>query len=153
MTLSSLPYRVLAALDDAAAEEELETLLLTAYRPMLESDTDTLWETGDGQRAFQFAGSLCHGWSALPAWYLQATVLGVRPLAPGFKRFLVAPRPGSLPEASGEVVTPAGMIHVSFRRTADGAQLTVRHPASLVPEVDTTHLSGAVAVKVEPRQG
>lgn len=32
--------------------------------------TGTFWETEDGQRAFDNAGSLCHGWSAIPAYYL-----------------------------------------------------------------------------------
>ena len=29
----------------------------------------TVWETEDGERAFSNAGSLCHGWSALPIYY------------------------------------------------------------------------------------
>ena len=39
------------------------------YRPMVEMGVGTVWETEDGDRAFSNAGSLCHGWSALPIYY------------------------------------------------------------------------------------
>lgn len=150
MTLSCLPYRVLAALDDPGnAADDLETLLLDTYRPMLGPETDTLWETAEGQSAFQFAGSLCHGWSALPVWYLAAAVLGVRPVEAGFRRFRVAPHPGSFSEASGEIVTPAGAIRVQFRRDGDTIRLRIRHPAALVMESDFSHLGGRPEVEVE----
>ena len=150
MTLSSLPYRVLAALDDPGnAADDLETLLLDSYRPMLASETDTLWETAEGQSAFQFAGSLCHGWSALPAYFLAAAVFGVRPTAPGFRRFRFAPHPGTFPEASGEIVTPAGPIRVGFRREGDTLRLRIRHPTSLVMESDFPHLDGVPELQVE----
>ena len=29
----------------------------------------TFWETIDGEKAFENAGSLCHGWSAMPIYY------------------------------------------------------------------------------------
>lgn len=32
--------------------------------------TGTFWETEEGQSAFGNAGSLCHGWSAIPAYYI-----------------------------------------------------------------------------------
>ena len=39
------------------------------YLPMVESGTGTVWETEKGWRDFDSAGSLCHGWSALPIYY------------------------------------------------------------------------------------
>lgn len=39
------------------------------YTPMIE--TGTVWETKDGEDAFDGAGSLCHGWSATPVYYLS----------------------------------------------------------------------------------
>lgn len=40
------------------------------YSYMLSQGADCTWETIEGKSAFQNAGSLCHGWSALPAKYL-----------------------------------------------------------------------------------
>ena len=39
------------------------------YRPMVEYGVGTVWETELGERDFHRAGSLCHGWSALPIYY------------------------------------------------------------------------------------
>ena len=39
------------------------------YRPMVEYGTGTVWETERGEQDFSRAGSLCHGWSALPIYY------------------------------------------------------------------------------------
>ena len=36
------------------------------YKPMLESGSTTVWETELGESDFSGAGSLCHGWSAMP---------------------------------------------------------------------------------------
>ena len=40
------------------------------YSYMLDMGATTFWETIDGASAFSNAGSLCHGWSALPIYYL-----------------------------------------------------------------------------------
>ena len=39
------------------------------YRPMVECGVGTVWETERGWIDFANAGSLCHGWSALPIYY------------------------------------------------------------------------------------
>ncbi len=39
------------------------------YMPMIEFGSTTVWETELGERDFENAGSLCHGWSALPIYY------------------------------------------------------------------------------------
>ena len=40
------------------------------YKKMLDAGATTFWETELGWKDFGEAGSLCHGWSALPAYYL-----------------------------------------------------------------------------------
>ena len=39
------------------------------YSPMVDSGGTTVWETETGASDFDGAGSLCHGWSALPIYY------------------------------------------------------------------------------------
>ena len=39
------------------------------YLPMIEYGSTTVWETELGESDFENAGSLCHGWSALPIYY------------------------------------------------------------------------------------
>ena len=46
------------------------------YGYMLSEGATTFWETEKGWHDFADAGSLCHGWSAIPAYYLPRLVLG-----------------------------------------------------------------------------
>lgn len=48
------------------------------YRPMAESGSDTVWETESGESDFDGAGSLCHGWSAMPIYYYHILLSGDR---------------------------------------------------------------------------
>jgi hypothetical protein len=38
---------------------------------MLSAGATTFWETELGEADFENAGSLCHGWSALPIYYFH----------------------------------------------------------------------------------
>ena len=111
----------------------LKARLQEDFAPMLnDSDMGTLYETANGADDFEFAASMCHGWSALPIYFNHAVLLGVTPLEPGFKTFQVMPWAGDLPHAAGEIVTPQGKISVSWQRQADNSlALTVKHPAQL----------------------
>ncbi len=133
VSLSSLPQLVRALAPLAEVPDDFfMTLLHRHYEKMLHTTGDTLWETAAGSDAFLFAGSLCHGWSALPAYFAGAVVLGVTPLEPGFRKFQVAPRLGKLAFAAGTVPTPAGWIEVEARSAAKGRpQVCVRHPEAL----------------------
>ena len=41
------------------------------YKKMLDDGATSFYETEEGQSAFDNAGSLCHGWSALPIYYFN----------------------------------------------------------------------------------
>lgn len=47
----------------------------TKYSYMLSKGATTFWETIKGETDFNGAGSLCHGWSAMPVYYYH--ILGV----------------------------------------------------------------------------
>jgi hypothetical protein len=67
-----------------------------------------------------FRHSLCHGWASGPTAFLSQTVLGVKPLEPGFRRVRVEPHLGNLQWAEGAYPTPLGPIRVRHERKADG---------------------------------
>lgn len=48
----------------AYVEADMESI----WSKMLCTNTDTFWETDEGADAFSYAGSLCHGWSAVPIY-------------------------------------------------------------------------------------
>ncbi|NLG26213.1 MAG: hypothetical protein GX558_12715 [Clostridiales bacterium] len=77
---------------------------------MLARGASTFWETKKGAADFGRAGSLCHGWSAVPAYLYFAYALGIRPTRPGFAEYAVQPVPCGLYELSGRVVTREGKV-------------------------------------------
>jgi hypothetical protein len=106
------------------------------FEPMVLGGSLTLWETAAGANDFSGAGSLCHGWSSIPAYYYNRYVLGVEPLEPGFKKFRIAPYPDRFYHAEGRVPTPHGDIAVEWRRDGDGRLIyRAEGPAGLEPEL------------------
>ena len=69
------------------------------------------------------------GWSSGAAPALTNYVLGILPTSPGFATFTVTPRQGDLAWARGSVVTPHGLLTVSWQRTdLGGIRLHVTAP-------------------------
>jgi hypothetical protein len=138
MTLSSQVYRVHALMNlDPFAREFIGGRICRDWGAMLYKGATSFWETRFGGDDFDLAGSLCHGWSALPAYYFGAYALGIFPMEPGFGRFKIKPYPGHLCHARGAVPTPAGVIEVDWRSSDVGLVVKVKGPESLQPEVET----------------
>lgn len=95
---------------------------------MLYNGATSFWETIEGSRNFSKAGSLCHGWSAIPVYFYQAYILGIKPLEPGFKTFKVDPVTSVVDKASGKVPTPYGDIAVKWEKIGDKIDCQVIHP-------------------------
>lgn len=88
---------------------------------MLANDATSCWEGVDatlpGIERFDGAAiSHCHGWSAGPAYFLPAYVLGVQPAAPGFTRVRIQPNLADLDFAEGTIPTPLGEIVIRWER-------------------------------------
>jgi hypothetical protein len=79
--------------------------------------------------------SLAHAWSTGPVTALSEWVLGVRPLQPGYKRWLVDPQPGNLRWAQGQVPTPRGPIVARWQRGDGWFRLTVAAPGATAGDV------------------
>jgi len=139
-------FYVLQALAKAGDTETALEFVRTYWGAMLDFGATTFWEdfnlewTNNAARidelvppgkkdlhgdygAYCYVGfrhSLCHGWASGPTAFLSATVLGVKPLEPGFKRVRIAPHLGNLQWAEGSYPTPLGAIHLRHERRADG---------------------------------
>ncbi|HET9481094.1 MAG TPA: family 78 glycoside hydrolase catalytic domain [Candidatus Polarisedimenticolia bacterium] len=87
---------------------------LAPWRDMLDLGLTTVPETPEPTR------SDSHAWSAHPNYGLLATVLGVRPAEPGFKRVRITPHLGPLQRVEGRVPHPRGAIVVQLARTEGG---------------------------------
>lgn len=60
---------------DAEYQDYILSDIRQKYGQMLAADATSFWETIDGESAFGGAGSLCHGWSAIPIYYYH--ILGL----------------------------------------------------------------------------
>jgi len=91
---------------------------------MLDEGATSFWETydpaekGAGKYTFKndwrpFRKSLCHAWGANPVYLIGRYYLGVEPIEPGFRKYVVKPNAAGLEWMEGEVPTPTGTIRVS----------------------------------------
>ena len=65
-----------------------------------------------------------HAWGAAPANLIPRFVCGIRPVADGFSKFIVAPQAGDIENFYYRQPTPKGAVTVEYDRSA-GCQLTL----------------------------
>lgn len=70
LSMKIFKYDALLATDKEKYQAWVLNEIRREYGKMIEQG-DTVWETIDGASAFDNAGSLCHGWSAIPILYLN----------------------------------------------------------------------------------
>lgn len=134
-TLSQSLYKFEALLQDVGTYGKyVFDKIRKDWGMMLGAGSTSFWETIRGGWDFDCAGSMCHGWSGIPAYFYGAYALGVKPLDNGFKVFAVAPQANAFNIASGTVPTPAGNIEISWKKTASGIVGCLKHPAKLSPK-------------------
>jgi alpha-L-rhamnosidase len=92
----------------------------STWGAMLNAGATTFWETILGAKDFADAGSLCHGWSAVPLFFYYHDMLGVRPLEPGYKTFIIDPVAPVEYISSGTVPVPGGEISVQWVQEGTG---------------------------------
>lgn len=116
------------------------------YAQMLAYDYTTLFEGwGIGDQGFG-GGTINHAWSGGPLTVLCQKLCGIEPTAPGFRRFDVKPRLGTLKTASASLETNYGMIRVSIRRKSVKARV-----ASLAIDVPEGTSATVIAANGKPK--
>lgn len=101
------------------------------YGQMIDYEATTCWEMYPSFKENRtnpnfLTRSHCHAWSAAPAYFLGAYILGVRPQAPGWEKVLVEPNPCGLRWARGSAPLPeAGRVDVSWRADEERRQMEI----------------------------
>lgn len=116
----------------AAGKDRYAVELMTAktkrsWWHMIESGSTMTWEAWDAE--FKKNLTWNHAWGAVPANILSRYVLGVRPLAPGYSKVLIAPQPGALAWVRGKVPTAVGPVTLKIAN-AETFRLEVELPAN-----------------------
>ena len=86
----------------------------------------------------------CHAWGSHPLFHYHATLVGIRPAAPGFAEVAITPQLGPLQRVSAVTPHPNGHIHSAFWRDHGVLRGRVTLPAGVSGVI---HLpSGAVHI-------
>jgi hypothetical protein len=101
---------------------------LGIWKQMLAQGLTTFPETDRDAR------SDCHAWSSSPMVEFLATVCGIEPAEPGFRRVRIQPHLGALTEAMGVVPHPLGDIRVMLKKKGAGVSAQVTLPPGLTGE-------------------
>ena len=68
LSMKVLEYTALLDTDTEKYKDFVLSEIRSNYKKMLDAGSDTVWETALGESDFENAGSLCHGWSAIPIY-------------------------------------------------------------------------------------
>jgi len=121
ITTPYMKFYELAALCEINEKEKVMQFVKDYWGGMIKLGATTIWEaydpaqTGDDHYAMYgrpFGKSLCHAWGANPVYLFGKYLLGVKPLSPGYKSYLVEPSLAGLQWIKGKVPTPDGNIEV-----------------------------------------
>ena len=113
----------------------------------------TIWERWDGwtkEKGFQTPGmnSFNHYSLGSVGEWLNDTVAGLSPAAPGYKRIRIAPQPGgNLTEAAAELETPYGKAKSGWTLRNNELQLVVQVP----PNTDAVVVLPGKPTKIPPQ--
>ncbi len=138
---------IFRALELVGRPDESLARIRKHWLKMLQTGTPTLWEAWvhqKGKAAMHGDGSLCHGFATIPVDFLQTTVLGIRPLTPGFKTFRVSPNPFDLSFAEGRVPTPAGNIWIRWELVNGSLAVSLRIPFGLIAKTPAGDFSSGL---------
>jgi hypothetical protein len=105
-------------------EEELYKRL-TLWSALADLGFKTLHEHPEPSR------SDCHAWAAHPLFHYFATILGIRPAAPGFSKVDIAPLLGAHERIEGDLVHPDGKISVRLSRHGEDLNAYVCLPPNV----------------------
>ena len=71
LSMHTFRYEALLREDKAFYKEPILKEIDKVYFRMLRQGATSFWETEKGDKDFNYAGSLCHGWSAMPVYYYK----------------------------------------------------------------------------------
>ncbi len=80
-----------------------------------------------------------HAWGTAPINVITRRLMGIRPLAPGFKKVMIAPSPGDLRSAGIKTPTIHGPVSMNFACKGKEFLMDLAIPAGITADV---HIPG-----------
>lgn len=106
----SYSFFLFRALDKTGLYNRYAPFILDMWKNLLAFNVTTFPEV------FKNPRSECHGWSAVPIYEFVASILGIRPSEPGFRKVDIKPHPLNLEWAEGVIPTVRGDISLRWER-------------------------------------
>jgi len=103
-----------------------------SWSHMVDQGATMTWEAWDGR--YKPNQDWNHAWGAAPANLIPRKLMGIEPMAPGFAKILIQPRPTSLKWAEMRVPAAGGSLYVRFDN-GPGYRLQVEVPAGAVARI------------------
>ncbi|WP_240377771.1 alpha-L-rhamnosidase-related protein [Arachidicoccus soli] len=126
ITTPYMQFYELESLCDLGEQKYVLQQIKDYWGGMLKLGATTFWEQYDPTQkgaaiysmyARPFGKSLCHAWGASPIYLLGKYYLGIKPIAPGYSKYLIQPSLGGLKWMEGTVPTPKGQIYLYCNET------------------------------------
>lgn len=132
-------YYILTAMAQSGADEQILPIIKDFYGGMIACGATTFWEDFDvswlndfpeGLEALPKANarnihrdygkycykelrhSLCHGWTSGVIAFFTRTILGIKPVAPAYKKIQIKPKLLGLESVQGKIITPYGEMFI-----------------------------------------
>jgi hypothetical protein len=139
---------LLEALFENGMDEQAVALMSAdndrSWRHMVESGTTITWEAWD--QKYKPNQDWNHAWGAAPANLLPRYILGVEPLAPGWKTARIRPRLAGLTSAQGTVPTPYGALDVQWQQADALFTLSVTVPKGMTAYIELPEAMSRVQI-------
>jgi hypothetical protein len=138
------------ALERKGEGARLPALMTRHWEVMRKAGATTTWEVFSNHFGGRWnpTRSWCHAWSAAPTWFLSRCQLGLRSLAPGWRKAELAPLPAGLHWARGRYPTPLGPVEIAWELDGGGRlDLRVLKPAGM--ELELRLPSGVEAGRID----
>jgi alpha-L-rhamnosidase len=118
----AMSFYLFRAVEKAGLYEKTRDLW-EVWRRMVENNLTTCVEDEVNER------SDCHAWGSLILYEIPAVVLGVKPAEPGFNKIEISPTTGYFTSAEGEVITPKGVVKVSWEKNSETGEIKLNYEA------------------------
>lgn len=115
-------YFLFRALDKINLYNKYAPAILSRWENLLSMNVTTFPETFENPR------SECHGWSAVPIYEFMASILGIRPSEPGFRKIDIKPHPINLDWAEGTIPTLKGDINIRWEKDGNSMLINLYSP-------------------------
>lgn len=130
-------YLMEGLFESGAADVALQLMIADgdrSWKHMVESGTTITWEAWD--QKYKPNQDWNHAWGAAPGNLLPRYVLGVEPVAAGWKQLRIAPKLGKLTSAKGKVSTVLGVVEVEWKLDSGALMLYCTVPPGAVASVN-----------------